>query len=354
MRGMRTSMRTTSAARRRARATASTPSAASPTISMSGSASRIVRSPRRTTAWSSASRTRIGRHGARAALAGAGSTACTRQPRPSGLGPASSRPPTSAARSRIPAMPLPRPAGPARRAPSSVDVDERLAVGQVDRDGGPRRAGVARDVRQRLLDDPERRGLHVGGQRVVGRAPQHADLDARGADGVEQRVEVGEPGSAGRRRRRRRRACRGPPRASGPGRRAPSARCARTSPAPPRGPRRPASRPAPAWTAIALRSLPTTSWTSRAIRTRSRAAASPASAARSCGQAAALVAHLREQAALLAQQVGEQERHADHADVGDELERAQRLPRRVGGGDRREHVADQRERRRARRRGGGR
>ena len=49
IRGMRTSMRTMSAARRWASATASTPSAASPTISMSGSASRIVRSPRRTT-----------------------------------------------------------------------------------------------------------------------------------------------------------------------------------------------------------------------------------------------------------------------------------------------------------------
>ena len=58
-----------------------------------------------------------GRH---RSLLGAGSTAWTRQPRPSGLGPASSLPPASAARSRIPAMPLPWPTGPVRRAPSSV------------------------------------------------------------------------------------------------------------------------------------------------------------------------------------------------------------------------------------------
>ena len=62
------------------------------------------------------------------------------------------------------------------------------------------------------------------------------------------------------------------------------------------------------------------------------------------GQAAGLVAHLREQAALLAQQVGEQQRDADDADVGDELESAEPLPRSVGGGDRRQDVADERER----------
>ena len=61
-------------------------------------------------------------------------------------------------------------------------------------------------------------------------------------------------------------------------------------------------------------------------------------------QAAALVAHLREQALLLAQQVGEQQRDADHADVGDELEGAERLARRIGGGERGQHVPDQRER----------
>ena len=61
-------------------------------------------------------------------------------------------------------------------------------------------------------------------------------------------------------------------------------------------------------------------------------------------QAAGLVADLREQPALLAQEVGEQQRDADDADVGDELERAQRLSRRIGGGERGQHVPDERER----------
>ena len=126
------------------------------------------------------------------------------------------------------------------------DVDERLAVGEVDRHGGPRRPRVAGDVGQRLLDDPERRRLHVGRQRVVRGAAQDAHVDARGADRVQQRVEVGEPRRrSGRRRRRRPRACRGPPRGSAPAPRAPSARCARTPPAPPRGRRRPACVPRP-------------------------------------------------------------------------------------------------------------
>ena len=71
------------------------------------------------------------------------------------------------------------------------------------------------------------------------------------------------------------------------------------------------------------------------------------------GQAAGLVAHLREQAALLAQQVGEQQRDADDADVRDELERAEPLARGIRGGERRQHVADEREGRRGRPRAGG-
>ena len=54
------------------------------------------------------------------------------------------------------------------------------------------------------------------------------------------------------------------------------------------------------------------------------------------GQAAGLFAHLREEAPLLAQQVGEQQRDADYADVRDELERAEPLPRGVRRGDRRQ------------------
>ena len=57
------------------------------------------------------------------------------------------------------------------------------------------------------------------------------------------------------------------------------------------------------------------------------------------GQPAGLFAHLREEAPLLAQHVGQQQRDADDADVGHELECAEPFPRGIGGGDRREHVS---------------
>ena len=58
--GMLTSITTTSGFSRSANSTASRPLPASPTISMSGCAARIMRKPCRTTAWSSASRIRVG------------------------------------------------------------------------------------------------------------------------------------------------------------------------------------------------------------------------------------------------------------------------------------------------------
>ena len=65
----------------------------------------------------------------------AGSVASTRQP-PLGAGPASSVPPSAAARSRIPRTPLPEPPSPGRRpAPSSTHLDADLAA--VARDGRP-------------------------------------------------------------------------------------------------------------------------------------------------------------------------------------------------------------------------
>ena len=59
--GIRMSISTTSGRVRRASATASCPSLASPTTAVSGSFSRILRSPTRTSAWSSAIST--GGHG---------------------------------------------------------------------------------------------------------------------------------------------------------------------------------------------------------------------------------------------------------------------------------------------------
>src|ERR671933_1150660 len=59
-RGITRSINTTSGRRRSASRTAASPSAASPTTSMPSWSSRNVRSPSRTTAWSSTTSTRIG------------------------------------------------------------------------------------------------------------------------------------------------------------------------------------------------------------------------------------------------------------------------------------------------------
>ena len=222
------------------------------------------------------------------ARAARGRTACTRQPRPSGFGPASSRPPTSAARSRMPAMPLPAADRPVAPRAVVADVDEGLAVRHMDRDaatGG--RAYRATFVSASWTIRNVAASTSAVSAAVSG-AVEQAHVDARRADRVEQGVEVGEPGRcagcivarpvahAADRRARLLQRLAGHPRDPVERRRAPRSGSAATS-----------RRPAPAWTAIALRSLPTTSWTSRAIRIRSRAAASPASAARSSASRAA-------------------------------------------------------------------
>jgi hypothetical protein len=60
MPGIRMSISTTSGSWSRATDTAASPSAASPTTSMSGAESRIITSPVRIAAWSSATTTRMG------------------------------------------------------------------------------------------------------------------------------------------------------------------------------------------------------------------------------------------------------------------------------------------------------
>jgi hypothetical protein len=95
--GMRASIRTTSGRSRRAAWTAWSPSAASPTTWMSGSASRIIRNPARTSAWPSASSTRTltvappgsreGRVGASSSVIGSCSSPTGRCPRRPGSRP---------------------------------------------------------------------------------------------------------------------------------------------------------------------------------------------------------------------------------------------------------------------------
>ena len=91
MTGIRMSITTTSGRRRRRRRPR-LPSAASPTTSISGWSSRIIRNPVRTSCWSSTSRTRmVMSRRPRRGLGVIGSVADTRKP--PGAGPASSRPP---------------------------------------------------------------------------------------------------------------------------------------------------------------------------------------------------------------------------------------------------------------------
>ena len=172
---------------------------------------------------------------------GNGRRASTAKP-PPGAGPASSAPPSTATRSRIPTRPCPPPSGTAARwprAPAVVDdaYDESVGLeGQVD--AGPTGVGVAQHVGERLLHDP------VGGH-------AHEPVDRTGRTGR----------SAARPPRRRRaptppgrRPRRG--RVAGPGRTrtaaAPAsgaARRARPGPCPPPWPWRPrparGARPAP-------------------------------------------------------------------------------------------------------------
>ena len=128
---------------------ASRPSAASPTTSRSGSLSRIMRKPGRTSAWSSTSTTAD--HGASAS----GKRARTRQP-PPGRGPAVSVPPNMPTRSRMPTSPCPP--APLRDAalprPSSRPRRRRRRRQRGGRRRRRRRARRAAYVGQRLLDDP--------------------------------------------------------------------------------------------------------------------------------------------------------------------------------------------------------
>ncbi len=138
--GMRTSIKT---ARRdrcaRAASRASRPLAASPTTSMSPSASSIIRRPSRTRSWSSASTTRITRRGRPERQPGADREAAT-GPR---AGP--QLPPNMAVRSRMPTSPWPPHPSRARGgpAPSSTTSTVRTIRRRGARAPVPERSGPA-------------------------------------------------------------------------------------------------------------------------------------------------------------------------------------------------------------------
>ena len=157
--GMTTSMRTTSGFCSRASNTASLTSPASPTTSMSCSASSSRRRPARTTAWSSTIRTRIAvllRHRI-------GTSATIVVPAPSRR---LDREPTveqpDALLHADEAEPLALAACRAETPPVVLDHGHHDAFALASRGRSPAGAGVLDDVRQRLLHDPVERGLDLG------------------------------------------------------------------------------------------------------------------------------------------------------------------------------------------------
>src|SRR3990172_3227816 len=158
--GMEMSMTMTSGVRLRANSTASRPLEASPTTSMSGSMSRRARSPERSTAWSSARRTRI------FSVTGALPAAAPRQwglHRDTGA-PAQSRlnshpsadegqPPLHAEEAEPGAAGAPRGL---HVEPAAIVLDDETQGAAATGQAGPhpRRAGVLGDVGQRPPDDP--------------------------------------------------------------------------------------------------------------------------------------------------------------------------------------------------------
>ena len=128
----------------------SRPSSASPTTSIRGAPASIIRSPERTSASSSTSRTRISVHG----------SAARRTKSPRRFGPCSSAPPASSTRSASPISPLPPGCGSGASADRAADdLDHEVLVRAVRRSPPrPRRARAC----ARSSAPPARRGRPCG------------------------------------------------------------------------------------------------------------------------------------------------------------------------------------------------
>ena len=198
--GMRMSMSTTSGRCRSTAPSTPRPSSASPTTSMRSAPASIIRSPERTSASSSTSRTRtlsVTRDQGRVARR-------TKSPAPSG--PCSSSPPASATRSARPDEAGAGAGDGERRGRGDADGpaadhldDERGAGARRDRhlDGGSR--CVLAGVRQPLLHDAVGRAPERGGERRVVR-----DVDPRSARACPAQARLlDEGGDLGERRLRR-------------------------------------------------------------------------------------------------------------------------------------------------------
>ena len=175
-------MRTTSGRNVRARSIASRPSAASPTTVMSLSASSSARSPLRT------SRVVVGEQDPDHDVTAAATGRVARTRNPPSIGPASSTPPSSRARSRMLTSPCPG-TGSGGRSHSLTTSSEHVGADPLDLDADPAGRGVPDGVRQCLLHDPVDRPRGAGRQvAVVG--PQ-VHLPARRPDPLDEVLQVG-------------------------------------------------------------------------------------------------------------------------------------------------------------------
>ena len=151
---MTTSIRTRSGLAERVSKTASRTFPASPTVSMSSSASISIRRPARSTAWSSTIRTRTV-----TVPAPRRRSPCRRLRRDSTV----SRPSSSPTRSRMPSIPSPSLAAIAdrNRLPSSSITRHHLPIVAREEDAHMLRTRVLDDVRERFLHDPVERGRGI-------------------------------------------------------------------------------------------------------------------------------------------------------------------------------------------------
>ena len=174
-----------------ASATACCPSAASPTTSMSSSASSSARMPLRISGWSSASRIRI------TTAARGGQLGRTLKPPPS-RGPACSRPPSAATRSRMPDQPEPpwprRPTGALGRTVAVVvDLHGQRARARTAAGPTPRLPGVAA---RRWSAPPARSGTPPGPPRAAAAlrpVDRHGHRQPGRAGPVDQAVQLVQP-----------------------------------------------------------------------------------------------------------------------------------------------------------------
>ena len=122
-----------------------------------------------------------------------GRLARTRKP-PVGCGAASSEPPKTLTRSRIPTRPSPLPVPSALPSPSSTTSTTSRSSSRTDVNAGARDTRVLARVGQRLLDDAVHRELDAGGQWRIELLDGELHREPRRARLGDERLQLAEPG----------------------------------------------------------------------------------------------------------------------------------------------------------------